>query len=91
MIVSFKSRDVRELWENGRSRRIDTKLARRAMERLTVLNAANDLRDLHLHGYELHKWAGHTDRWSISVSGHWRITFTWIKGEAHDVDLEQPH
>ena len=42
-------------------------------------------------GYELHKWKGYSDKWSISVSGHWRITFNWIKGDAYDVDLEQPH
>lgn len=91
MIASWRNRDLRDLFETGRSRRIDTKLTRRAMARLTALNEATDLRELYSPGYELHKWQGHTNRWSISVSGPWRITFTWINGEAHDVDLENPH
>lgn len=91
MIKTFKSAALKSLFETGSARRIDTKLAERCKGRLTALNAATDLRSLHLPGYELHKWAGYTTKWSISVSGHWRITFNWINGDAHDVDLEQPH
>jgi len=92
MIRSWKSAPLRELFETGTARRIDTKLQRRCLARLTSLNQATDLRQLHLPGYELHKWEGKwANKWSISVSGHWRITFDWINGEAHDVDLEQPH
>jgi proteic killer suppression protein len=59
---------------------------------LAALNAAKDLRELYLPGYELHKWSvDYVTKWSISVSGHWRITFDWIKGDAYNVDLEQPH
>ena len=91
MIKTWKSAGLRELFETGTSRRVDPKLHKRAIARLTALNAANDLRPLYLPGYELHKWAGWTDKWSISVSGPWRITFIWTKGEAYDVDLENPH
>ncbi|WP_291854934.1 type II toxin-antitoxin system RelE/ParE family toxin [Bradyrhizobium sp.] len=92
MIKSWKNRDLRDFFETGRARRIDTKLQRRIAARLTALNQAKGLPDLNIHGYELHKWSGaYVNKWSISVSGHWRITFTWINGDAHDVDLEQPH
>jgi proteic killer suppression protein len=92
MIGSWKNPALRELFETGRARRIDTKLQKRALARLAALNAATDLRQLHLPGYELHKWEGaFANKWSISVSGHWRITFTWNNGAAYDVDLEQPH
>jgi proteic killer suppression protein len=91
MITSWKSQALRELFETGSSRRVDTKLQKRALARLAALNATKDLRQLYLPGYELHKWGGHTDRWSISISGPWRITFTWVKGEARDVDIENPH
>lgn len=91
MIKTWKSNDLRDLFLTGRARRIDTKLQKRCVARLTLLNQATDLRSLYLPGYELHKWAGYTTKWSISVSGHWRITFDWINGEAHNVDLEQPH
>ncbi len=91
MIRSWKSVELRELFETGSARRIDQKLQKRARVRLDVLNQAKDLRALHLPGYELHKWEGYTTRWSISVSGHWRILFDWINGEPHNVDLAQPH
>lgn len=91
MITSWANRHLKELYETGRSRRIDTKLQKRALERLETLNRATDLRQLFLPGYELHKWEGYTTRWSISVSGHWRILFDWINGEARNVDLKQPH
>lgn len=91
MIRTFKSAALKELFETGTSRRIDTKLAKRAIQRLTDLNATRDLRALYRPGYELHKWKGYDNKWSISVSGPWRITFTWTNNEAYDVDLEQPH
>lgn len=91
MIKTFKSRELRELFETGRSRRLDTKLQKRSIERLAALNAAGDIRDLNIHGFELHPWKGWKNKWSISVSGHWRITFAWTNGDAYDVDLEQPH
>jgi toxin HigB-1 len=91
MIRTFKSADLKELHETGSARRIDTKLAQRARERLTVLNAARDLRALNIPSWELHKWKGYTTKYSVSVSGPWRITFTWKDGDAYDVDLENPH
>lgn len=90
-IRSFKSDDLREFFETGQSRRIDTKLQKRVLQRLEALHNANDLRDLYRSSYELHKYEGFTNKWSISVSGPWRILFNWINGEAHDVELEQPH
>ena len=91
MIKSWKSQALKELLETGSARKIDTKLQKRCLARLTALNTATDLRSLYSPGYELHKWAGHETKWSISVSGPWRITFDWIKGEASNVDLENPH
>ena len=91
MIKTFKSAALKELFETGSSRRIDTKLTKRCLARLTALDTARDLRDLYRPGFELHPWQGYKAKWSISVSGPWRITFNWINNEAHDVDLEQPH
>lgn len=92
MIKTFKSADLRDLFETGKARRIDTKLQKRILQRLNALNAASDLRALYLPGFELHKWEpANLNKWSISVSGHWRITFNWFNNEAHNVDLEQPH
>lgn len=92
MIRTFKNKDLKQLFETGRARRLDSTLQRRCIDRLAVLNRAANVRDLDVHGYELHQWKGAwKNKWSISVSGPWRITFTWENGAAYDVDLEQPH
>jgi proteic killer suppression protein len=92
MIKSWKSRDLQELFETGASRRVGRDLHKRCVHRLTILNQTTDLRSLHqFSGFETHKWAGPKNRWSISVSGPWRITFDWLNGDAYNVDLEQPH
>lgn len=91
MIKTWRSRDLRDLFETGSSRKIDQKLQKRCLERLTALNAASDLGQLNLPGYELHRWSGKVRPWSISVSGHWRILFDYEKGDAYNVDLAQPH
>lgn len=91
MIKSWKSSDLKDLFETGESRRIDTKLHKRIVHRLTVLHHSRSFRDLSQPGFELHKWEGYQTLWSISVSGHWRIIFDWIKGDAYNVDLRQPH
>jgi len=90
-IRTWKSRELKELFETGRARRMDSTLARRCLDRLAVLNRATDTRQLDVHGYALHPWKGWKNKWSISVSGQWRITFAWENGHAYDVDLEQPH
>jgi proteic killer suppression protein len=90
-IKSWKSALLQELHEAGSARRMDQKLAKRAKQRLALLDTAKGLDALNIPGWELHKWKGYTAKWSISISGHWRITWNWINGEAHDVDLEQPH
>ncbi len=90
-IRTFKSADLRDFFETHQSRRIDTKLQGRVLQRLEALHQAADLRELYRSGFELHKYEGFKNKWSISVSGPWRILFNWINGEAYDVELEQPH
>ena len=43
---------------------------------------------LYQPGYRLHPLKGDLKgRWSISISGNWRITFRFEDGDAYDVDL----
>jgi proteic killer suppression protein len=92
MIKSFKNRDLEELFTKGKARKISQDLHKRCIHRLTILNSTTDLRSLQgFSGFELHKYPNFDARWSISVSGAWRITFDWIKGDAYNVDLDQPH
>jgi proteic killer suppression protein len=50
------------------------------------------VRDLNLPGYRLHQLKGNrTGTWSVTVSGNWRVTFTFEGEDAYDVDLEDYH
>jgi len=43
-------------------------------------------------GYRLHPLKGRTrDRWSIWVSGNWRLTFEFRDGNAYILDYEDYH
>ena len=67
-------------------------LAARIGRRLDVLEAAQELSDIDAHGFNLHRLKGERqDEWAISVSGNWRITFRFEKGEALDINLEDYH
>lgn len=67
-------------------------LADRLRRQLDVLNRALTIADMNLPGYRLHRLKGdRADTWSVSVSGNWRVTFTFEGKDAFDVDLEDYH
>ena len=92
MIKSFRHKGLKDFFENGSKRGISPELAARIGRRLDVLNAAQRATDIDAHGFDLHKLKGDRhDEWAISVSGNWRITFRFAKGEVFDVSLEDYH
>ncbi len=60
--------------------------------RLGALDSAQELADMDLPGFELHPLKGAMrDRWSVSVSGNWRMTFEFRDGNAYVLDYEDYH
>ncbi len=92
MIKTFRHKGLKQLFETGKSRVVSADLTRRAVRQLDMLNRATQPSDMNLPGYRLHELKGaHKGTWSLTVSGNWRITFTFTGGDAHDVDLEDYH
>lgn len=92
MIQTFKHKRLQTLFERGDARGISADLAARLLRRLDVLNAATIVTDLNLPGYRLHQLKGNrSGTWSITVSGNWRLTFSFRDGSAYDIDLEDYH
>lgn len=91
MIRSFRHKGLARLWNEGDERGVRADLLVRVRQRLTALDAAQDLRDLAMPGWRLHPLKGSPRRYALAVSGPWRITFEWEDGEAVRVDLEQYH
>ena len=91
VLRSFRHRGLKELFQNGRSRRVRPELQRRCLVRLDALDAAAKTDDLNLPGFDFHRLRGRPTRYSIHVNGPWCISFEWQDGDALRVDLEQYH
>jgi toxin HigB-1 len=91
LIESFRHRGLKELFETGRSGRVDPRLIQRCADVLDALDVANSLNDLNLPGFQLHTLQGKPVRHSIHVNGPRCITFEWDAPRAYKVDLEQYH
>lgn len=92
MIKSFRHKGLKRLFETGERRGVATELGDRLRRQLDVLNRARSTRDLDLPGYRLHQLKGNrAGTWSVTVSGNWRVTFTFEDEDAYDVDLEDYH
>jgi proteic killer suppression protein len=91
VIRSFRHKGLRELFESGSSRKVRQDLQERAIRRLDVLDAAEDLSELNIPGFDFHPLRGKPCRYSLHVNGPWCITFEWEESHALKVDLEQYH
>lgn len=92
MIKSYRHKGLKELFEKGRTAKVDSKLQARCIEVLDVVNRATHTQQMSLPGYALHPLKQFSPwRWSIWITGSWRITFEFDKGDAYRVDLEQYH
>jgi proteic killer suppression protein len=47
--------------------------------------------DMNVAGYRFHSLHGNPRRWSVRVTGNYRITFGWTGEDANDVDFEDYH
>ena len=91
MIKTFKDKALNALWETGRSR-IDARFHHRILRRLDALDAAEDVDDLNLPGFNFHSLRGYNStRYTIHVNGPWCVTFEFENGNAYALDFEQYH
>ena len=92
MIKSFKHKGLKQYFEYGTIKGIQSKHERKIKLRLTALNTAFAIDDLQLPGFNLHQLKGdRNELWSIKVNGNWRITFTFKDGDVYIVDYEDYH
>ena len=92
VIASFRHAGLRELFEAGKSRKVQPELHKRCRRAMDALNAATALSDLNMPGWSVHRLKGNRERrHAMAVSGPWRITFRWDGKNANELDLEQYH
>ncbi len=92
MIKTFRSKALAELWAQGRTAKIDSKLHKRILIRLDRLDVVAEPEQMNLPGFDFHALKGFVPRrYTVHVNGPWCITFEFAAGDAARVDLEQYH
>ncbi len=92
MIGSFRSKALRALWERNDPSGVNPNAASRIRRILSILDSAETIRDLDVPGFRFHALKGFDPRrYSMRVTGNWRITFVFETGVADTVELEDYH
>ena len=91
MIESFMHKGLEELFEKGKSAKVQASLAERVSRRLDAIDTAKTLEALNIPGFDFHPLHGKPKRYSIHVNGPWCITFEWEGENAFRVNLENYH
>lgn len=90
MIKSFASKALRRFAEKGDASKLPVQQTDRGRRILAILDVAKSARDLDQPGLMFHALQGQK-RFSVRVTGNYRITFGWQGTDAVDVDLEDYH
>jgi proteic killer suppression protein len=91
MIRTFRSKALEAFAATGDTSKLPVKNHKKVSRILQALNAAKVPQDMNLPGYRFHPYEGEPKRYSVDVTGNYRITYGWEDGDAIDVDLNDPH
>jgi toxin HigB-1 len=92
MIRSFRHKGIEKFFLTGSKAGILPEHARRLAEQLFALNAAKRPDQMNFPGWKWHALKGDLDgHWAVSVSGNWRLTFTFEGENAILVDYRDYH
>lgn len=92
MIISFRHRGLERFFLSGSKAGVRPEHADRLRLVLGRLAAAVSAKDMDLPGLRLHPLKGRLKgRWSVTISGNWRVTFAFSGKDAVQVDYEDYH
>ena len=93
MIENFSNVETEHLFATGKSRRLPPDILRRAVMRLTQLDAAVLVDDLRQPpSNRLEALSGDlAGKWSIRINDRWRVCFRFERGNAQDVEIIDYH
>jgi proteic killer suppression protein len=93
MIKLFSDIETERLFTTGKSKRFPPDLLKRAIKRLTQIDAAMVIDDLCMPpSNHMEALSGkRTGQWSIRMNDQWRICFRFDNGEAYNVEIVDYH
>jgi toxin HigB-1 len=92
VIRSYRHKGIEKFALSGNTAKIRNEHAKRLRLILGRLDASTEPKDMNLPGLRLHELKGKSKgRWSVWVSGNWRVTFGFEGVDAVEVDYEDYH
>jgi proteic killer suppression protein len=92
MILAFKHRGLRRLYQDDDRRGVNAEHAPKIAAILALLDAAKRPEDMDLAKLRLHSLKGHlAGFWSVTVRANWRIIFRFEGENVTDVDYLDYH
>ena len=92
MLVSFKHRGLKALYDGRTARRVAPEHVQKLRDILAVLDRSRQPQDVDLPGFRLHPLKGELKgHYAVAVSGNWRVTFRFEEGDVIDVDYLDYH
>ena len=92
MIVSFIHKGLEKFYLNGSTAGLQVKHTKKVKRVLHGLDKAEKPEDMDFPGFKLHPLRGNRKGiWAVSVSGNWRITFSFNGRNAQNVNYEDYH
>lgn len=93
MITSFGSKEIEQIWNGIRVKKMPFDLKTTGRRKLRMLNNAQDIIDLRIPpSNRLEKLGGKlSDLYSIRINNEWRIIFLWDNGNASEVEIIDSH
>ncbi|QBK31449.1 type II toxin-antitoxin system RelE/ParE family toxin [Roseitalea porphyridii] len=92
MIRSIRHKALRAYWIEGRTRGLNAEWLTRSAVILDALDSAVSPEDMDIPGLRFHRLKREmADRFSVRLTGNWRVTFAWSEQDAIDIDIEDYH
>ena len=93
MIESFRESETEKVFFRERSRRFPGAVARSALKKLLLLDAADSVQDLRSPpGNRLERLSGNRKgQYSIRINEQWRVCFEWKSGHPANVEIVDYH
>jgi proteic killer suppression protein len=93
VIKSIRDSETKKILRREQSRKLPPDIQQTAYRKLSYLNNAKDLNDLHAPpSIRLEKLRGdRAGQYSIRINQQWRICFEWKDNDAYEVEIVDYH
>jgi proteic killer suppression protein len=93
MIHSFKNKGLKELFEQGKTKKLPQERLKKIKALLAIIHSAHQPEDFNTPGSRLHKLKAPplAGFYSLDVTGNFRIVFDFRNGNAYDLDYLDTH